>query len=1351
MSFSRKLTYKVYSEDGTYLGVLDDVISDLTITRQINGGDNEFTIALARKYDDFDENNTIKFNNRIKVFLKDSYNVAGDKLVAYGYIISYAPFLKGKEEGVEVTCLSAVSKLSNDFYRTGSSADASELGVELTSKRADEMMEAIITHYRTIESNSMLSNDFSNADATTDNVGTPTTFTHRFFNMKHLDAMRESAKFLPKNKTGGYWFYWRIDTDGKLWVKNISQTADHSFIIGKHIKEITGNKTIEDLVNRIYFWNEKGTVDPDYIKLVDDDTTSQTSYDIVSSYITDSKITNTTAATLLATAKLYDSKDPKIQIKLTLTGDYDLASIKPGQTCTILNAKNNPYVLGNDKVLLIESVEYSPDSAILELSNGNVKFEDIVEEERQRLDKEMTWFGYISQQLTAAQLAPVNRSWVTDITFTAKTGADAYRNVTWTTGVVYIPSGSGSSASVRQVATGESGNLSAATPYMIYLDELNKPTVAASETGAAGVINAGGEYLTDLSKSWTIDQWAGYVVIVNGERQIIKSNTATTLVVEEYFLADFTGAFSIAKLAFSVTSTQSVAVSHSSVIFSNVQASTNTDSEVTITPAGNGASVNVDGGTQIAVLSVPDSRIRDLTVDKLTTGTISSKQITLAVTGGSGDVYIAAGKTDFDNTQTGFILGIDDSDSDKPKFYIGNTTRYLNWTGTSLNIAGSISAGTIDIGGSDATSFHVDADGNMWLGAATYNITTNPFAVSNAGVIRAVSGTIGGNVLGSDYISSTTFVSGPLGNGWKINNDGSAEFQKITVRGEIRTAVFQKDNISAVNGLMLITKADILDTAMTALDASTLTVTGSTAFVANEVVRLKDGSDDEWMLVTDASGAPTYVVTRDLAGAYGADSNPAWPEGTAVVSMGVGTGTKTGFIMLDSSSANSPYIDVYGRNSNTYTDYTLNVRVGWLKGITDAAVGLSSTDVWGLYSNSVYLTGRLNATSGYFGNATNGLTVDSTGLTLTGTGYFRTASSGSRIVVQNDTTYGHSISGFDSGGLKFNISPAFDPMWSITSSSGNDVIHIGQSSGSGTTLQIIESGTGTEHLFEAQITSANSAERANKAGFYFNNAAVKGDGLYLRNTHASYVGNLIHLSTTTAKNANAFYMPSSGWSAVKNCRITTEGYLDFPAYHHRSEFDETSAALASTVIANAYWVGGGTSGTQEIRGGDGGGLFANDEWTYAHLSTTSTASRSSTLTFRKNTQTTGQSMLECYINVSSITNTKMEWGWKYDSTHYALFRFDTDVDAGNIYFVWRNGGSETVTDTGVNLTATVFASYRIYIYSNAAYAFINDDAVTIGTPDIPTYCAPYFYIDNKAASEEKTMQIDYVDIWHGRN
>jgi hypothetical protein len=72
-------------------------------------------------------------------------------------------------------------------------------------------------------------------------------------------------------------------------------------------------------------------------------------------------------------------------------------------------------------------------------------------------------------------------------------------------------------------------------------------------------------------------------------------------------------------------------------------------------------------------------------------------------------------------------------------------------TGVFSTVSGSFS-GTIDVGGNDATSFHVDTNGNIWSGAATY--AAAPFRVSNLGDMLATSGTIGGfEIIGDNLVS----------------------------------------------------------------------------------------------------------------------------------------------------------------------------------------------------------------------------------------------------------------------------------------------------------------------------------------------------------------------------------------------------------------------------------------------------------------------------------------------------------------------------------------------------------------------------------------------------------------------
>ncbi len=90
----------------------------------------------------------------------------------------------------------------------------------------------------------------------------------------------------------------------------------------------------------------------------------------------------------------------------------------------------------------------------------------------------------------------------------------------------------------------------------------------------------------------------------------------------------------------------------------------------------------------------------------------------------------SSGKTKFDNTEIGYIIGVDKGTA---KFYIGNTTSYLNWDGTTLTIKGSISASSINIPDTTtAASFHVDSSGNAWWGATT--LAASLASITSSGV-----------------------------------------------------------------------------------------------------------------------------------------------------------------------------------------------------------------------------------------------------------------------------------------------------------------------------------------------------------------------------------------------------------------------------------------------------------------------------------------------------------------------------------------------------------------------------------------------------------------------------------------
>ncbi len=113
---------------------------------------------------------------------------------------------------------------------------------------------------------------------------------------------------------------------------------------------------------------------------------------------------------------------------------------------------------------------------------------------------------------------------------------------------------------------------------------------------------------------------------------------------------------------------------------------------------------------------------------------------------------IKSGKNQFDNTETGYIMGIDGKDG-LAKFYIGNPTNYLNWTGTQLIISGNISATTGTIGGFTIGATTISS-GNLIIDSATPKIT---LGVSPNQII----------------LDGSTGVISSEGSQWSLNGDGT--------------------------------------------------------------------------------------------------------------------------------------------------------------------------------------------------------------------------------------------------------------------------------------------------------------------------------------------------------------------------------------------------------------------------------------------------------------------------------------------------------------------------------------------------------------------------------------------------
>jgi hypothetical protein len=285
----------------------------------------------------------------------------------------------------------------------------------------------------------------------------------------------------------------------------------------------------------------------------------------------------------------------------------------------------------------------------------------------------------------------------------------------------------------------------------------------------------------------------------------------------------------------------------------------------------------------------------------------------------------------------------------------------------------------------------------------------------------------------------------------------------------------------------------------------------------------------------------------------------------------------------------------------------------------------------------------------------------------------------------------------------------------------------------------------------SDTATPSTAARQNVAAFKFAGNTVHGDGFTAENTEDDWDGDFFRVINSAATKASAaFRISDSPWTGSVESQITSDGYLDFPMYHHVSEFDETPAVLASSVIAKLFWTGGGTSGTQEIFADGSNGL--NDEITYLRLSTTATGSRSSTLTSQRSFDSSMCRWDALLRFNTDLTDTARRWGWYYDSTHYAYFYFDTATHATKLYFAYNNGGSIQLVDLGIDMPDDgLFHRFTIQIYVGKIYVYVDQVLESEISTSINNLFKSYFYVDNKTAAEEKVIDIDYVKMWQRRS
>jgi len=283
----------------------------------------------------------------------------------------------------------------------------------------------------------------------------------------------------------------------------------------------------------------------------------------------------------------------------------------------------------------------------------------------------------------------------------------------------------------------------------------------------------------------------------------------------------------------------------------------------------------------------------------------------LSATSGGNTTIVSSGSTAFSAGPTG-----------APTFYV-TQAGVLNATGAI--ISGTLTATTGYIGGWLINATNLSATGII-LDSLNQQIkvgATDPIIID--GLLKE--------------IESSNYVSGAFGAGFHLDSN-LFEVGNISCRGMIRTSVFQKDLINVMGGSFVVLDGDILDTTMTALDTATITTKGTVNFSINDILRIKEDIDDEWFRVTNVSGHPTYVVTRDLAGMYPSNTNPCWTKGSTIVNY---RQSGDGGVFMTATETDAPYLSIFDHAGSPWTTINTRLRLGNLNGF----LGYSS-DLYGI-------------------------------------------------------------------------------------------------------------------------------------------------------------------------------------------------------------------------------------------------------------------------------------------------------------------------------------------------------------------------------------------------------------------
>lgn len=413
----KRYLYKIYDDEGNFIEVWRDVISEPTFTHELNEIGSEMDIELARNSDSLgvsvgplqtEAGTTITTEGGAPILVStQSKNQVGpgssvvhnnrvDVWVFYG---SIEPLQT--EDGLDILTedgeqiLASIGAPNGKRIFTGFIADInSRYGdtettlVKLISYGWD-LEQYVVTDADDKTTVSYLSDDpsdiakdvidkfvaqstaeqvtYTNRSATSISTS-GTTVSYDFRNNTYGDALRKIIELMPSD-----WFFYVDLGDNTVYFRQQASTPQHTFFLGKHIKVLDLNSSIQDSTNRVLI---SGGGDP---QLYRNYTVAPAQYTRRKLQLySDGRLEDPTSADIIGEG--INDANNKLKYRTAieiLSKQYDIESIKVGDVVAFRNFGNYVDAL----TMVIVGLTYTPDSVQLQLSSKpptiNKRLEDI--------------------------------------------------------------------------------------------------------------------------------------------------------------------------------------------------------------------------------------------------------------------------------------------------------------------------------------------------------------------------------------------------------------------------------------------------------------------------------------------------------------------------------------------------------------------------------------------------------------------------------------------------------------------------------------------------------------------------------------------------------------------------------------------------------------------------------------------------------------------------------------------------------------------------------------------------------------------------------------------------------------